>query len=107
MSRPEFNLAGTVPEVHGLGAARKSLADKPREEVWVIGRVVNLATTRHHPTDEPDQRTMVLKFTSLDAVVIPDDVTTIQELVARARAERPGQPTLEDAAAGGKQEAGS
>ncbi len=104
MPRPDYTLSGNVPEVHGLGAGRKRWLEEPREEQWVICRVVNLATTTHHPQDEDDKRTMVLAATSMDVVRIPDDITTIHELVSRARADRPGQGTLEDAAAATGQE---
>jgi len=108
MPRPDFTLAGNLPEVHGLHAARKMLEQHPHDERWVIGRIVRVSRTHHTPINGDPGTSMVLAFTSIDPVSIPDDVNTLQEIVARARADRPGQATLEDATAstGGDEKAG-
>jgi hypothetical protein len=97
MPRPDFTLAGNLPEVHGMHAARKSLEAHPHDERWVVGRIVRVSRTHHTPVSGDPGVTMVLAFTSIDPIAIPDDVNTLQEIVARARADRPGQATLEDA----------
>jgi len=96
MARPEFTLAGNVPEVHGLHAGRQQWIEDPYEEQWVVCRVVRVARTHHTPVNGDAGHTMVLATTSMDVVRIPDDIDAITAVVARARAERPGQATLED-----------
>ena len=106
MPRPEFTLSGNVPEVHGLHAGRKAWVDDPYGEQWVVCRVVRVARTHHTPVNGEGGHTMVLACTSMDVVAITDDTNTLQEVVARARADRPGQATLEDANTGSGQSEG-
>ena len=96
MPRPEFTLSGNVPEVHGLHAGRRQWIEAPYEEQWVVCRVVRVARTHHTPVNGDAGHTMVLAATSMDVVSIPDDTNAVAAIVARARAERPGQATLED-----------
>lgn len=93
----DYNLAGTMPDDgNGLTAIRKFLVEQPRRRHWAIVELHNMRTILDHPDDDDDHPNPIIRLDTLVAVTIPDDLITLQEIIARARSNTPGQGTMED-----------
>jgi len=102
--RPPFNLAGTVPGEHGLEGIAAQLRQRPRDRVYAVVEFYNSNTGKATPIDAPDEPYITITLLTLDPVVVPDDVNTLQEIVKRARGTRPGQVEMDYPAGTGEDE---
>jgi hypothetical protein len=94
-----ITLAGTMPtgEFSGMGFIRNDLLAEPRTRRFVVCEMINMRTVADHPEDDDDAFKIVLRVVDMEPILIPDDVNTVRSLRDRAKLNRPGQGSFDEA----------
>jgi hypothetical protein len=98
--KPEWALAGTMPGDHGLSTIKAAVEADPRQRWFAIVEVTARHTKTYRPEDGDDETTQVITVVALEPVTATADVDQLRTMRDKARANRPGQGTMDEASQG-------
>ena len=94
-----INLQGTMPpaEMSGLAFIAEDLLSNPRTRRFAVVELVARKTGAEHPEDGEDTYQAIIRLVAIEPILVPDDVNSVREIRDRARLNRPGQGSLDEA----------
>jgi hypothetical protein len=94
-----INMQGAMPpaEMNGLGYIAEDLLANPRTRRFAVVELIARRTGADHPEDGEDTYQAVIRLVAIEPILVPDDVNSVREIRDRARLNRPGQGSFDEA----------